>query len=237
MSFHKLHSIAGSFRLKQMKNFLNPDSPASSLSGVNSGEDAGLTAWEETHRERMSTDAALRALPPVASPLDLQLRLRLAVSHEQVRAGRRWTGRLSHQWHLLRENTLRPLAIHGAVAAMAILVMIGGAATLGAVAPVTTVEANDIPLAGFSRPQFLYASVDAPHSIASAGDGPLMVQASVNAEGRVYDYRVISGTLTAATADALREHMLRCVFAPARVFGEPVRGTVVLTFAGVDVRG
>ncbi len=205
--------------------------------GAEAKSELRLAALEETHHERAGTDAALRTTPRIAPPADLQLRLRLAVSHEQVRAGRRWTGRLSHQWHLLRENTLRPLAVHGAVAAAAMLLLVGGAATLGTVAPQTAVEANDIPLIGFSRPHFLYGTIDPHRSIASAGEGALMIEAKVNAEGRVYDYRVISGTLDAATTDTLRERLLSSVFAPARVFGEPVRGTVVLTFADVNVHG
>ena len=195
-----------------------------------------LAAMEETQRERTDTDAALRTLPQIAPPSDLQLRLRLAVSHEQVRAGRRWSGRLSYRWHLLRENTLRPLAVHGAVASAAVLLLLGGMATLGASAPQTAVEANDIPLIGFSRPHLL--SGMGPLHSASSGDAALMVEAKVNAEGRVYDYRVLSGTLdNAAAADDLREHLLRSVFTPARVFGEPVRGTVVLTFANINVKG
>ncbi len=228
-------------RLLPLKKYLKVTLPAADLSSMDTGTDAALAAkleaLEETHRERVDTDAALFALSRATPPADLQLRLRVAISHEQVRAGRRWTGRLSYRWHLLRENTLRPLALHGAVAAMAVLLLVGGAATLGTVAPQTAVEANDIPLIGFSRPHFLYAAIDAHHSVTSSGEGALMVEAKVNAEGRVYDYRVISGTLDAATSDTLRERMLSSVFAPARVFGEPVRGTVVLTFADVNVQG
>lgn len=193
--------------------------------------------FAETHRERVSTDAALRSLAAIAIPADLQLRLRVALSHERVRADRRLSGRIAHRWHLLRENTLRPIAVHGLVAAAAMLVLIAGAASIGTVVPQQAVEANDIPLAGFSSPRYLYSTSGIHHPIASATESPLMVQARVSADGRVYSYRVLSGALDPLTETALRERMLSSVFRPARVLGEPVRGTVVLTFADVEVHG
>lgn len=200
-------------------------------------DDAAPAALEETHRERVSTDAALHTLPSIAIPADLQLRLRLAISHERVRADRRLTGRIAHRWHLLRENTFRPIAVHGLVAATAAVVLITAAATLGTVVPQQAVEANDIPLVGFSSPRYLYSASGIRQPIASADEAPLMVEARVNADGRVYGYRVLSGSLDASTDTALRERMLSSVFRPARVLGEPVRGTVVLTFADVEVHG
>lgn len=201
------------------------------------GEQAASTLLDETHHERVSTDAALGSLHPIAVPADLQLRLRLALSHERVRADRHLSGRIAHRWHLLRENTLRPIAIHGLVATAAMLVLVTAAATIGTVVPQQAVEANDIPLVGFSSPRYLYSASGIHQPIASATDSPLMVQAQVNADGRVYSYRVLSGTLDSATDTALRERMLSSVYRPARVLGEPVRGAVVLTFADVEVHG
>lgn len=192
---------------------------------------------EETTAERVATDRALHTLAPVAAPEDLQLRLRLAMSHERVRAERRLTGRIAHRLHLLRENTLRTFAVQGAVAAVAFLMLLGVAARLGAVTPGQTVEANDIPLIGFSSPHYLYSSSGLHQPVASADESPVIVEARVNDTGRVYDYRVVSGTLDAAGVLALRERMLSGVFRPARILGEPVRGRAVLTLADVEVHG
>ena len=192
---------------------------------------------EETTAERLETDRVLHAVAPVAIPADLQLRLRLAVSHERVRAERRIAGRMAHRWHLLRENTLHTFAVQSAVVAVAVLLLGGAVARLGAVTPGQTVEANDIPLIGFSSPYFLYSSSGLHQPIASTDGTPLVVEAMVNAEGRVYDYRVLAGALDAAGNRALRERMLSAVFKPGRVMGEPARGHLVLTFADVYVRG
>lgn len=197
-------------------------------------------APDETHRERVMTDDALRSVVGSAAvPGDLQLRLRLAMSRERVRAERRWTGRIAHSIHLLRENTLRrialPIAGPGALLAAALLVVAGVGVTLGALTPAQAVEANDIPLSGFAAPHYLYSLPGDARPIRSVDQTPMMVEADVNSAGRVYRYRVLSGTVTPAGEQALRQHMLSSVFTPASFFGERVRGTVVLTFDGIDV--
>jgi hypothetical protein len=202
-------------------------------------EQVGLhkdTPPEELQFERTLTDNALRTLGPVRAPEDLSLRIRLALSHERIRADRRIVGRFQDRWESLRENSLRPFALQGAVVAIALLATVGGLLMLGAVAPQQTVEANDEPLTGFSAPRFLYSAA-AEQPVASAGEEPLMVQAMVDTKGRVYDYRVLSGQLDETAATALRQRMLTGVFQPAKIFGQPVRGRVVLTFADVVVRG
>jgi hypothetical protein len=64
-----------------------------------------------------------------------------------------------------------------------------------------------------------------------------VVQAFVNGEGRVYDYVIVSGNADAKTRSQLEDMLLFSVFAPAQAFDQPVRGTVVLSFAGVSVPG
>ncbi len=192
---------------------------------------------EETTAERVATDDALHTLLPVAASPSLQLRLRVALSHERVRAERRWTGRVAHRWHLVRQNTLHRYAIQAAVGASAFVMLVGIGLNLGTVTAAQTVEANDIPLVGFSSPHYLYSSSGLHQPIVSADGAAVVVEAKVNAEGRVYDYRVLSGSLDSTGVKALRERMVGGVFKPARILGEPVRGKIVLTFADVEVHG
>ncbi len=215
-------------------NLLHQLGNALGLRKVSETHDAPV-ALEETVRERMDLDAALHIIPPMQTPADLQLRLRVALSHERVRAQRRWSGRLAHQWHLLRENTLRPAGMRGAVIAAAVLLLVFVGGMLGALAPQQAVEANDIPLIGFSAPRYLYSTAGVARHLSSVDQSPLMIEAKINAQGRIYDYRVISGSVDNTTEAALRDRLLGGVFKPASFFGEPVRGTVVLTFADVDV--
>jgi hypothetical protein len=68
-------------------------------------------------------------------------------------------------------------------------------------------------------------------------DTPIVIRAQVNAEGQVYDYTILSGPSDPETQAAIADELMLQVYAPARVFGEPVRGQVLITFAGVSVRG
>ena len=96
--------------------------------------------------------------------------------------------------------------------------------------------ARDEPLGMASSPRFLYTSVQPAGAIGDSGN-PLVVQAFVNKEGRVYDYQIVSGVADAKTRAQLEDSLLFSVFAPAQVFVQPVRGTVLLSFADVSVRG
>jgi hypothetical protein len=53
----------------------------------------------------------------------------------------------------------------------------------------------------------------------------------------VYDYRIVSGPTDATTRSQVESLLLFSRFAPARFFGQPVRGLAVLEFSGVSVRG
>ncbi|MGI4854622.1 MAG: hypothetical protein ACRYF4_11325 [Janthinobacterium lividum] len=192
--------------------------------------------FEELQSEREYTDNALRTLAPVEAPAELALSIRLALSHERVRAERRFLGRVQFWCAAFFENSIKPIGLQAAVATVALLAAAGGVLMLGAVAPQQAVEANDAPLAGFSAPRYLY-SVAGEQAVGGIGDQPLIVEARVDPAGRVYAYHVISGALDAAASAALQQRMVTGVFQPAKVFGEPVRGSVLLTFADVVVRG
>jgi hypothetical protein len=63
------------------------------------------------------------------------------------------------------------------------------------------------------------------------------VEAYVNGQGEVYDYRIVSGPTDAVTRSEVENLLLFSRFEPARFFGQPVRGLAVLSFSGVSVRG
>lgn len=176
------------------------------------------------------------ATPPAAPPADLALRLRVALSHESARIHHSRWERVSEKWELFYENTLRPFAVQGTVAVAAILVLVVSFGVLGAVATPASVEANDEPLAGFSTPRYLYSASGLSGSSIDS-ESPIMVEAQISAQGRVYDYRVLSGPLDDHTSLLLREKMMNAIYQPAYVFGSPVRSHILLTFAGISIHG
>jgi hypothetical protein len=65
----------------------------------------------------------------------------------------------------------------------------------------------------------------------------VVVEAYINSDGWMYDYRIVSGPNDEATRSQIENLLLTSHFEPARFFGQPVRGLAVLSFSGVSVRG
>lgn len=185
--------------------------------------------WRQMHQ-------ALGSLGQVAAPYDLDLRLRLAISNAQAEARRRRLDR----WEMLWQNTVRPLALQGSAGlatAMALIAAIGLLFGMFA-APqrVQASSANDEPMGMATPAHFLYSAVPTT-TLATTENSAVVVQVFVGADGRVYDYKVLGGEDTPGLRAQLNNVLYFAVFSPARVFGKPVRGTAVLSYAGVAVHG
>lgn len=175
----------------------------------------------------------LSMLGPAKAPADLGMRLRLAISHEQAAQKARWTDSLSVKW----DNAIRPLLVQISAGFASSVALVGGIMLLlGMVAAPETVMANDEPLGAMTMPHYLY-SATLPGAIITQNDTAIIVEADVNENGQVYDYRIVSGPADNSVRLQVVNQLLMSVFEPARVFGAPVRGRVVLTFSGVSVQG
>jgi hypothetical protein len=117
------------------------------------------------------------------------------------------------------------------------VVLLGGIMLLlGMVAAPEPVMANDEPLGALTAPHYLY-SADMPRAIVTGQDATIVVDAYVNSQGRVYDFTIVSGPEDSTVQTQITDQLLQSVFEPARVFGTPIRGRVVMTFAGISVQG
>lgn len=176
---------------------------------------------------------SLAMLGPAKAPPDLGMKLRLAISHEHAAMKSNWKDNFSLKW----ENTFRPLLVQVSAGFAGSVVLVGGIMLLlGMVAAPEPVMANDEPLGAITVPHYLYSAVN-PAPITTAYDAPIVVEAYVNEQGRVYDYNIVSGPIDSAVKNQVVDQLVMSVFQPASVFGSPVRGRVVLTFSGVSVRG
>jgi anti-sigma factor RsiW len=191
------------------------------------------SSCSEEFAQWRNTQSLVSSIGPAKVPSNLGLRLRVALSQQAANtAGERFArGRI--RW----QNTFRPL-VWQITAGFASTVALMGAVGLliGMFASPEPLLARDEPLGMATSPRFLYSSVE-PAGGVLARDNPIVVQAFVNGEGRVYDYRIISGAADTKTRSQLADTLLFSVFSPAQAFGQPVRGTVLLSFAGVSVRG
>ncbi len=188
---------------------------------------------EREFAELRATQQSVAALGPAKAPPDLGLRLRLAISHEQARRKSSWLDALSLKW----ENAVRPMLVQVSAGFAGTVILIGGIGLLlGMVAVPEPVMANDEPLGAMTAPHYLYSTVN-PGAIVSNRDSVIIVEAYVNAEGRVYDYNIVSGPEDSAVQSQVVSQLLNSVFEPASVFGAPVRGRVVVTFSAISVHG
>jgi hypothetical protein len=186
--------------------------------------DTEFTAWRDVQ-------SALAQVGPAQPPMNLQGRLRKALAEERARGTHLpWYGRLSLAW----DATIAPVALRVSGALAMALLLVGG---LGWVfgAPIA-VQANDDYMAHLIAPHYLYSQVP-PQPIQTKRDVPIVVQAMVDANGRVYDYAIVEGPTDDNVKISVEQNLLASVFKPATVFGVPVKGQVVLTFTGVSVRG
>jgi hypothetical protein len=185
-----------------------------------------LAAW------RASQDA-ISALGPARAPANLGLRLRLAISHELARQDSRLLDRLSLAW----DNAVRPMLLQVTGGVVGSVALMGGVALLlGAVAAPQSVQANDEPLGALTAPHYLYSTASTG-AIVTGSDSAIIVEASVDNLGRVYDYTIVAGPRDEAIRAQVVNQLLSSVFQPASAFGVPVRGRVVLTFDGISVHG
>jgi hypothetical protein len=190
----------------------------------------------ESERELVHS---LAALGPVAGsfkePEDMMLRIRVAISQE--RAVRRRSRMAS--WQLAWTNSVGPFLWQFSAGLASAVLLLGTIGLLvGMVAHPERASAQDEPLGMATSPRLLYHS-GATSNAEEIGTktGPVVVEAYVNGDGRVYDYRIVTGPTDADTRAEVENLLLFSVFEPARFFGQPVRGLAVLSFSGVSVRG
>jgi anti-sigma factor RsiW len=176
----------------------------------------------------------LTDLGPAKPPADLALRLRVAVSQEKRRTPKQNLARWQMRW----QNTFAPLLLQASAGFASAILLVGTVALLvSAVASPEPAAARDEPLGNASSPHFLYSNEAAIPDQIGDRDNPVVVEAYVNGSGRVYDYQIVSGPKDAHTRAQVENDLLFSIFEPARFFGQPVRGLVVLSFSGISVQG
>jgi hypothetical protein len=174
----------------------------------------------------------LTGIGPTKPPVDLGLRLRVAISQEKARTTRRRIDALQLYW----ENTLSPVLVRGAAGLATAMVLLGVLALMiGTVAAPPPVAATEAVADTTTTPQFLYTvgGTDSRNNFVP----PVLVEVQISNTGRVYDYRIVSGPTTKQVREALDNMLLMSHFTPAQLYGSPVPGRAILSFSGASVRG
>lgn len=179
----------------------------------------------------------------VNPPEDLSVSIRIGIAKVREAEGfARKLLRWKNAGELVLENILEPLALPataGVVVALLVFAMVYQ--VLGAGIPLTPTT-PDSPtnllqparlemLAGFGMSRLEEMS-------RTGGQHPLLVEATVSAQGEAVSYRVLSGHVDATAQRELDEVLLFSRFRPQMSFGRPLSGgRVVLSFNQISVHG
>lgn len=179
---------------------------------------AKVAAYRQIGRE-------MRLMAVPAPPSQLELRLRVAASHASVPGQRLSYAQM--RLTMMMQALALPLTVGMCAALLLFGVLVGGVRPLGPNNP--------------KLPEVL-VSYASPPRLANAPSLDLgvamLVEANIDANGRVYGYRVISGPTDEASISRLNYQLLMSVFTPATTnSGEPTTGSVVMAFGTNQVRG
>lgn len=207
------------------------------IDGFDEGVSGGrIAACQPCAREFVAlrmTQEAIATLRPTKAPADLALKLRVAISREQAKRRFRLLDRISLAW----DNAVRPLVLQITAGFAGSVVLVGSIMLLlGVVAAPQAVLANDEPLGAVTAPHYLYSNISSG-AIVTAHGTAIVVEASIDTAGRVYDYTIVAGPDDEAVRNQVADQLLGSVFQPASAFGVPIRGRVIVTFFGISVRG
>lgn len=192
----------------------------------------GCAACTEEYAAIRRTQQLLSALGPAKAPADLALKLRVAISREAAPARRaRFEGVLVRLENAL--NAFMVPATAGLVSAMLIFGLLLGFFALPAELQASSA---DVPLMLYIGPQLERSAFGT--SLGSVGDDTLVIEAYVDANGRVEDYRILSQPDDAkALLPQLKNLLIFTTFRPALSMGRPTAGTAVLSFSKISVKG
>jgi hypothetical protein len=189
------------------------------------------SACENEYESLRRTQFVLARLGPARVPEDLSLKLRLAISHE---AARRRTPRFGNLvLHI--ENAMRAFMFPATTGIIATVLIFGVLIGLLASPPAVHANASDVPLMFATDPELQPSSFGFIMGVAS--EDSLVIQAYIDANGRVQDYRIIAGSQNPKDIHELRNMLILTTFRPATWMGMPRPGTAILSFSKISVKG
>lgn len=178
------------------------------------------------------TQQLLAGLGAKKAPADLALKLRLAISREAAQQRHpRYEGVLVRLQNAL--NAFMVPATAGLVSAMLFFGLLLGFFALPAE---LRASSGDVPLMLYTGPELERSAFGT--SLGNVGDDALVIEADVDANGRVEDYRILSQPDEAkALLPQLKNVLIFTTFRPALSMGRPTTGRAVLSFSKVSVKG
>jgi hypothetical protein len=189
-------------------------------------------ACDAEYQALRRTQQLLGSMDRPRVPEDLGLKLRLAISRETAQARRgRFEGLLVRM-----ENALQAFMVP-ATAGFLSAVVIFGIAMAYFVVPSTLRADNDVPLVMVNTaPQLQQSAFGMTLDTIDADS--LVIEAYVDANGRVQDYRILSDPNDSKDVlPQVKRMLIFTTFRPALSMGRPTPSRAVLSFSKISVRG
>jgi hypothetical protein len=226
-------------RCPQAKRLLSPY-----LDGVVTGAEmlalehhlAGCAPCSDQYQGLRQTQQLLLSVGRPKVPEDLGLRLRVAISQEAAQARR-----APFEGFLVRlENALTAFMVPATAGFLSALVIFA-VAMMYFVVPSSLQAHNDVPLVMVNTAPQLQPSAFGM-TLDTINADSLVIEAYVDANGRVQDYRILSDPddskgLPPQTKNTLLEFMTFTTFRPALSMGRPTPSRAVLSFSKISVKG
>jgi len=177
------------------------------------------------------TQQLLAGLGRQKAPADLALRLRVAISREAAQRRSRFEG-----VRVRMQNALNAFMVPATAGLVTAVLVFGLLLGFFALPGQLQASSGDVPLMLYTRPQ-LQQSVFGT-SLGSFGEESVVIEALVDANGRVEDYRILSEPDDAKNVlPQVKNLLIFTTFRPALSMGVPTSGKAVISFSKISVKG
>ncbi len=174
------------------------------------------------------TQSLLSRVGRAQAPEDLSLKVRLAISHEAARRREPAFSGLGIRF----ANALRGFMVPATAGVVATLIIFG--VLMGFITPVQA-NTNEVLMLS-TDPELQQTGFGG--ALASTTDESFVIEAYVDANGRVQDYRILSDPdQIKDLPHSLKNMLIFTTFRPATLLGSPRPGTAVLSFSKISVKG
>jgi hypothetical protein len=194
-----------------------------------------LSGCRACHREYQAlrrSQQLLVSLERPKAPADLGLKLRLAISREAAAARRAPFEGL----RVRLENAMQAFMVPATAGFLSALIIFG-IAMVYFVAPSSLHADNDVPLVMVNTAPELQQSAFGM-TMDSIDADSLVVEAYVDANGRVQDYRILSDSADSnEVLPQVKRMLIFTTFRPALSMGRPTSSRAVLSFSKISVKG
>lgn len=191
---------------------------------------AGCIGCNQSYVSLRQTQQLLGKLGRRQAPADLALKIRVAVSREVARSRQPYFTVL--QVHL--ENALNAFMVPAMAGLMTAVVVFG--LLMGFMALPLQADNPDVPLMLYTEPQLQQSAF--PTTIDSIREDSLVIEAYVDSNGRVQDYRILSNPKDSQNLlPQVKNMLIFTTFRPATSMGRPTTGKAVLSFSKISVKG